>query len=86
IQRRNIDGQPTGVCEIRQRQIVADSIYKFRIKEDYIFDKEASRLVRRIIGIAPMMKRYLSDGTTVGDDLYPLFWVYYPDIRATFAK
>ncbi|RWZ86502.1 MAG: gliding motility protein GldN [Hydrotalea sp. AMD] len=86
IQRRNIDGQPTGVCEIRQRQIVADSIYKFRIKEDYIFDKEASRLVRRIIGIAPMMKRYLSDGTTVGNDLYPLFWVYYPDIRATFAK
>lgn len=86
VQRRDIDGQPTGICEIRPRQIVADSIYKFRIKEDYIFDKEASRLVRRIIGIAPMMKRYLSDGTTVGDDLYPLFWVYYPDIRATFAK
>lgn len=86
VMTRDIDGNATGICNITPREISPDSIYKFRIKEDYIFDKEASRLVRRIIGIAPMMKRYLSDGSAVGDDLYPLFWVYYPDIRPTFAK
>jgi gliding motility associated protien GldN len=86
VMTRDIDGVATGTCNITPRDVSPDSIYKFRIKEDYIFDKEASRLVRRIIGIAPMMKRYLSDGTAVGDDLYPLFWIYYPDIRPTFAK
>ena len=31
-----------------------DDIVKFRIKEDWVFDREASRLVVRIIGIAPL--------------------------------
>lgn len=34
-----------------------DSVYTFRIKEQLIFDKEASRLFTRIIGIAPIAKQ-----------------------------
>lgn len=85
VPRRDIDGNIIGY-EVRARQIQADSIYKFRIKEDIIFDKESSRMVRRILGIAPMMKQYASNGTAITDDLVPLFWIYYPDIRATLAK
>lgn len=73
--------------EIRRKQIEPDSIYKFRIKEEIVFDKEASRLYRRILGIAPIMPRYTILGgkkTKIGDDL--LFWIYYPDARRTFAK
>lgn len=59
-----------------------DSVYTFRIKEQMIFDKEASRMFTRIIGIAPIAKQ------VVGGKSQPrlLFWVYYPDLRKTLAK
>ena len=59
-----------------------DSVYTFRIKEQLIFDKEASRLFTRIIGIAPIAKQ------VIGGKSQPriLFWIYYPDLRKTLAK
>jgi gliding motility associated protien GldN len=59
-----------------------DSVYTFRIKEQWIFDKEASRVFTRIIGIAPIAKQ------VVGGKSQPrlLFWLYYPDLRKSFAK
>ncbi|MES2328423.1 MAG: gliding motility protein GldN [Bacteroidota bacterium] len=59
-----------------------DSVYTFRIKEQVIFDKEASRLFTRIIGIAPIAKQ------VIGGKSQPrlLFWIYYPDLRKTLAK
>lgn len=62
-----------------------DDIVKFRIKEDWVFDRESSRLFCRILGIAPMK-------TIVGVDkktergAAPLFWIYYPDLRSTLTK
>jgi hypothetical protein len=35
-------------------EVNLDSFYKFRIKEEVIFDKESSRLFWRILGIAPV--------------------------------
>lgn len=70
--------------EIRQRQINVDSIYRFRLKEEWIFDKESSRMFVRILGIAPIMPRYTSTGIYIGDEI--LFWVYYPDLRPILAK
>ncbi|MBS1633107.1 MAG: gliding motility protein GldN, partial [Bacteroidetes bacterium] len=62
-----------------------DEIVKFRIKEDWVFDREASRLFCRIIGIAPLKTVLGADKKTeIGSR--PLFWVYYPDIRPTLAK
>ena len=66
-----------------------DSIYKFRIKEQWLFDKEASRMFVRIIGIAPLAPNPLPPGVKkqVGPTTYyPLFWVYYPDLRPTLSK
>lgn len=59
-----------------------DSVYTFRLKEQVLFDKEASRLFTRIIGIAPIAK------FVVGGKSEPkaLFWLYYPDLRRIFAK
>ncbi|MCA6490306.1 MAG: gliding motility protein GldN, partial [Chitinophagaceae bacterium] len=59
-----------------------DSVYTFRLKEQVLFDKEASRLFTRIIGIAPIAK------FVVGGKSEPkaLFWLYYPDLRRVFAK
>ncbi len=59
-------------------------IEKFRIKEEWVFDKEASRLFVRILGIAPLKNIKNEDGTLRA--VSPVFWVYYPDCRAYFAK
>jgi len=59
-----------------------DSIYTFRLKEQWIVDKEASRLFCRIIGIAPVAKIMINNKPTTKT----LFWVYYPDLRKTLNK
>jgi gliding motility associated protien GldN len=61
-----------------------DSFYKFRIKEEVIFDKESSRLFWRILGIAPVKNVITTQGVNLGET--ELFWVYYPDMRGIFAK
>lgn len=65
-------------------EVNLDSFYKFRIKEEVIFDKESSRLFWRILGIAPLKRVITTSGVDLGDA--EMFWVYYPDMRATFAK
>ena len=59
-----------------------DSVYTFRLKEQVIFDKESSRLYFRIIGICPVVKRKVGNKS----EAFPLFWLYYPDLRPTLAK
>lgn len=79
----DINGEITGY-QARQKMIEPDSIYRFRLKEEWIFDKESSRMFVRILGIAPVMRKYTSTGMDVGDQV--LFWAYYPDLRPTLAK
>ena len=76
----NISGYVT-----KRPEVSLDSFYKFRIKEEVIFDKESSRLFWRILGIAPVRNVYTAQTNTfVGES--ELFWVYYPDMRPIFAK
>jgi gliding motility associated protien GldN len=67
-----------------------DSVFKFRIKEQWFFDKEASRMTVRIIGIAPMAPDITISGPKVknaGPPKYnPIFWIYYPDLRPTLSR
>jgi gliding motility associated protien GldN len=77
------NGVQTGVI-YRRNDINLDSFYRFRIKEEVIFDKESSRLFWRILGIAPVKDIITSSGVNLGPS--ELFWVYYPDMRPTFAK
>jgi len=63
-----------------------DSVYKFLIKEEVVFDKETSRLYTRILGICPEMPITLSNGTSLEGQMQRLFWIYYPDLRSTLAK
>jgi gliding motility associated protien GldN len=79
----NKDGVVDGYS-YKAREINLDSIYKFKIKEEVIFDKESSRLFWRILGIAPVRNVYSTSGEFVGPT--DVFWVYYPDMRPIFAK
>ena len=76
-------GNQIGVI-YKRPEINLDSFYKFRIKEEVIFDKESSRLFWRILGIAPVKNVITSMGINLGET--ELFWVYYPDMRPVFAK
>jgi gliding motility associated protien GldN len=58
----------------------ADSILKFRLKEDWVFDKQRSIFEPRIIGIAPMKKVKENN-----NEFQPAFWVYFPDARPILA-
>ncbi|MBV8254931.1 MAG: gliding motility protein GldN [Chitinophaga sp.] len=60
------------------------TIRQYKIKEVWVFDKEASALKVRILGIAPLMARMNDDGSYRAS--IPLFWVYYPDLRPILAK
>jgi gliding motility associated protien GldN len=66
------------------------SVMKIRIKEEWVFDRESSRMFVRILGIAPLKTEYFQEGTgqSSGKErgVSTLFWVYYPDLRPTLAK
>jgi len=72
--------------QVRPKAVEPDSIYKFRIKEEWIFDKQTSRMFVRILGVAPVIPYKLSTGDVVANSERPVWWVYYPDIRPTLAK
>lgn len=55
-----------------------DSVLKFRIKEDWIFDKQRSIYEPRIVGIAPMVKKKAGGQSF---DEQPAFWIYFPEAR-----
>jgi gliding motility associated protien GldN len=59
-----------------------DSIVRFRIKEDWVFDKQRSIFEPRIIGIAPLMKLKVAGVET---DYQPVFWIYFPEARQVLA-
>jgi hypothetical protein len=53
--------------QVRPKATDPDSIYKFQVKEEWIFDKESSRMYVRIIGIAPVIPYKLSTGDIVAN-------------------
>ena len=59
-------------------------VTKYRIKEDWIFDRNEGKMVVRIVGLAPMEDIYGEDGGYRATRT--MFWLYYPDIREFLAK
>lgn len=72
------------VFETKANPITADKITQYKLKEDWIFDRQRSERYVRIIGILPMMEEYNDDGSKRG--YRELFWVYYPYARYTFVN
>ncbi len=70
--------------EVRTKEVDPDSIYQFRVKEEWVFDKESSRMFVRILGICPVKPIYTSTGDFI--DMVPLFWIYYPDARGVLSR
>ena len=72
------------VVKVVINKVNPDDIKRYRIKEDWFFDRQYSVLKVRILGISP-----LKDVTNeAGEFLYekPLFWIRYPDCREYLAR
>jgi gliding motility associated protien GldN len=76
-------GEKIGFKEI-VTPIESEKITRYRLKEDWIWDRQRSERYVRIIGIAPMIEDYDRDGESIG--YAPLFWLYYPECRYVFAN
>ena len=81
----DMQGNVTGY-QVRAKAVEPDSIYKFRLKEEWIFDKNTSRMYVRILGIAPVIPVTLSNGMRLENSDHPTWWIYYPDLRPTLTK
>ena len=81
----DLDGNVVGY-QVRSKAVEPDSIYIFRIKEEWIFDKKTSRMYARILGIAPVISQKLSTGEAIPNSEHTVWWVYYPDLRPVLAK
>jgi gliding motility associated protien GldN len=67
-----------------QEDFNPDQVERYEIKEEWVFDKESSRMYVRILGIAPEKTILNADGSFRA--VTPIFWVYYPDLRTFLAK
>ena len=76
----------TGEMEMVVQELPLESrdIKMYRLKEDWIFDKQRSKMDIRIIGIAPMKEVRGEDGEIRG--YAPIFWLYYPECRYVFKN
>jgi gliding motility associated protien GldN len=63
--------------------LTAADVVGYMIKEDWLFDKQRSQHMVRLIGLAPVVLRYSETGEIKGSQ--PLFWLYYPECRYLFS-
>ena len=65
-------------------QMITSEVKQIMIKEQWIFDKQASRMIVRIIGICPI-REFTKKGS---DEILrsQVFWVRYSDVRKLLAN
>jgi gliding motility associated protien GldN len=81
-----VENPITGQMEMRisSREFNPDVVTKYRVKEDWVFDRNLGRMVVRIIGVAPIQDKYNDDGTFRASQA--VFWLYYPEMRDMLAQ
>jgi gliding motility associated protien GldN len=83
IDPNNPDGPP--IMAPLEYNLTSKDIKQYWVKEDWFFDKERSVMDVRIIGLCPLKEKIdPSTGAMLG--VSPLFWVYFPQCRAAFAR
>lgn len=67
-----------------RHELESRSIKQYWVKEDWFFDRQRSVMDVRIIGLCPLEEKLDPNGNIEG--YKPLFWVYFPECRALFAR
>jgi len=64
-------------------QFFPGDVKKFKIKVDWVFDKQRSQMEGRILGIGLIRDKYDDNNVIQGDEL--ICWVYFPECRKVLA-
>ncbi len=70
---------------VTRKSFNPDDVVKIRLKEEWVFDRESSRMFVRILGIGLLKTEYVPN-TKRERGTSSLFWVYYPDVREMLVK
>jgi gliding motility associated protien GldN len=70
---------------VTHKEFDVERVTKYRLKEDWIFDRNLGRMVVRIIGIAPIVDN-IDPNTLLSRGQSSLFWIYYPEARGILAQ
>ena len=96
IESIGLDGEAIQIEEIYDDEIedyrpdttinvfIRTNVRKYRVKEEWYFDKQRSVMDFRIIGLCPLMDKYDENGIYRGES--SLFWVYFPEARKVLSK
>lgn len=79
-----LDNPDSLIMVIGSTPIGTEQVTRFRLKEDWHFDKQRGKVDVRIIGLAPMREVRSESGEVLGHA--PLFWLYYPELRYYLAN
>lgn len=80
----NIDNPGEYINVPIKKEITAENVCQYWIKEDWFFDRQRSVMEVRIVGICPLVQKISESGDVVG--VKPLFWIYFPDARQFLAR
>lgn len=79
-----IDVDGTEVIQVVEHDFKPETITRYRIKEDWLFDRNTGQVVVRIAGIAPVRDIYDANNQYRGSQA--MFWLYYPETRQILAN
>lgn len=64
-----------------RKEFDVNSVVRYEIKEDVIFDRNIGRSVTRIIGICPIKNEVIGGAEVQQEVPIRMFWLYYPELR-----
>lgn len=84
VQTASLENPDSTISVVTTTSLTSDQVTRFRLKEDWHFDKQRGKVDIRIIGLAPMREVRSESGEVLGHA--PLFWLYYPELRYYLAN
>ena len=75
------DPDEAKTTKLNKSEFNRNTIKKWRLKEEWFFDKQRSVMDVRILGIAPLQEDKDEVTGALTGTFSPLFWVYFPEAR-----
>jgi len=75
------DPEEVTVQRLSKKQFNRNTVKKWRLKEEWFFDKQYSSMQVRILGLAPLQEDRDEVTERLTGTFSPLFWVHFPEAR-----
>jgi len=75
------DPEDAKMQTLSEKEFDRNTVKKWRLKEEWFFDKQKSTMDVRILGLAPLQEDKDEVTSRLTGSFSPLFWVYFPEAR-----